>query len=181
VQDASRDIRNISLIGFMGVGKSTVGKMVAGQLAFQFVDTDAWIEKRAGKPISQIFSEDGEAHFRGLEAEVVVELGRGSRQVIATGGGMAANEVHFESLKRHSVVFWLWASEEAIWQRVRHHAHRPLLQTPDPRARIRELLAAREPVYRQADVLLNTELRQPRDLAQLVIGHFRSLSRPGAA
>lgn len=178
MQDADRDIQNICLIGFMGVGKSTVGQMVAGQLGFEFLDTDAQIERSTGKSISRIFAEDGEPHFRACEAQVVEQLSGRSRLVIASGGGLAANPAHLASLQRHSLVIWLWASPEAIWERVRHQHHRPLLRTEDPQARIRGLLAEREPVYRRADVLLNTDVRSPRELAHSIVGHFRGTRQP---
>src|SRR5258708_24341074 len=115
-----RDIRNIALVGFMGTGKSSVGRLIAGQLRFNFLDTDEMIESRAGKTVSKIFAEDGEAAFRKLEREVVVELSSRTKTVIATGGGVAANESNLASLKEHALVVCLWASPEKIWERVRH-------------------------------------------------------------
>lgn len=175
-----RSIRNLALVGFMGVGKSSVGQLVATQLGFEFLDTDEWIERAVGKPISRIFSEDGEPHFRDCEAQVVHDLEHRTGLVVSTGGGLAANPAHLASLKSHALVVCLWASPEVIWERVRHQTHRPLLQTPDPQGRIRELLLEREPSYRQADLLVNTEGRSLRDLAHLVAGHFRE-ARAGSA
>jgi shikimate kinase len=169
-----RRIRNIALIGFMGVGKSSVGRLVAAHLDFEFVDTDRWIEQQTGKPISRIFAEDGEAHFRTCERRIVEALATRERVVAATGGGLAATGENLVSLKRHAMVVCLWASPEAIWERVRRQRHRPLLETPDPLGRIRELLAQREPYYRQADVLINTEGRPAREVAHQVIAQFRT-------
>lgn len=171
--DRTRSIWNLALIGFMGVGKSTVGQQTAALLGFEFLDTDACIEKNVGKPISQIFAEQGEEHFRECEAALVHELAQRQRLVIATGGGLAANVLHLESLKSHALVVCLWASPEAIWERVRHQDHRPLLQTPEPLERIRQLLAQREPVYRQADILINTEMRTTKEIVHQVINQFR--------
>jgi shikimate kinase len=104
--------------------------MVAHQLGFEFLDTDALIERRSGKSISRIFAEEGEPRFRAWEAELVAELATRSGLVVATGGGLAANPQHLESLKQHALVVWLWASPESLWDRVRHHQHRPRRQTP---------------------------------------------------
>ena len=173
-----RHIQNIALIGFMGTGKSTVGRMLAEQLRFTFVDTDELIEARTGKSISAIFAGDGEAAFRQLEKDVVAELSARKRTIISTGGGLGANETNLASLKTHALVVCLWASPEKIWERVRHQTHRPLLKEADPLAKIRELLAAREKFYKQADVLLNTEVRSLKEVAQQVLHQFHVAERP---
>jgi shikimate kinase len=170
----ARSIQNIALIGFMGTGKSSVGQLVAAQLHFAYLDTDHVIEARAGKTISELFTQDGEPAFRELERRVVEELSLRRKTVISTGGGLAANEANLASLKSHALVVCLWASPERIWERVRGQTHRPLLNEPDPLARIRSLLAVREPWYRKADILLNTELRSVREVAQQVIHQFQS-------
>jgi shikimate kinase len=172
-----RQIRNIALIGFMGAGKSTVGQSVARQLRFEFVDTDQLIEARAGLPISEIFAQKGEAAFREIEAQVVAELGERNHTVIATGGGVGANAEHLASLKQHALVVCLWVSAEVVWRRVRNQMHRPLLQVPDPQARIVQLLQERTPVYRQADVLMNSGLRQLTQVVQNVIHQYRLMTR----
>jgi len=174
---AARQLRNIALIGFMGTGKTSVGHLVARRLHFEFLDTDHLIERRAGMTISEIFARQGEARFREIEREVVDALVERERCVIATGGGVGATPELLDSLKRHALVVCLWASPERIWQRVSRQAHRPLLHVPDPQQRIRELLAQRQPVYRQADVLLNTELRSVRQVTQQVVYHFCSVRR----
>ncbi len=168
-------MHNLVLIGFMGVGKSSVGRLAADQLRFEFVDTDALVEARAGKSVSRIFAEDGEPAFRVSEREVVRQLEQRRGVVVAAGGGLAADLANLASLRTHAFVVCLWASAETLWNRVRHQQHRPLLQTPEPQARIRQLLAEREPFYRQADLLVNTERRSARDIAQLVVHHFRAV------
>lgn len=173
-----RHIRNIALIGFMGTGKSSVGRLIADQLRYVFVDTDELIETRAGKSISTIFAEDGEASFREREREVVVELASRNRSVISTGGGLGADEQNLASLKEHALVVCLWASPGKVWERVRTQTHRPLLREADPLAKIRQLLAAREPCYKQADILLNTEVRSLKEVAQQVLHQFH-LARTG--
>jgi shikimate kinase len=170
---STRQLTNIALTGFMGTGKSTVGRMIAEQLRFQFVDTDELIEQRAGKTIAAIFAGEGEAAFRQLERAVVLDLGAHRNTIISTGGGLGANEENIASLKQHSLVVCLWASPEKIWERVRHQSHRPLLREADPMARIRQLLEAREPFYKQADVLLNTEVRSLREVATQAMHQFQ--------
>lgn len=170
---AARTIKNIALIGFMGTGKTTVGRLVADQLKFEFLDTDALIEERTGKKITDIFTQNGEPAFRELEAQLVEELSSRTNAVISTGGGLPTNPANLASLKRYSLVFCLWLSPEKIYERVKDQSHRPLLHDPDPLGVIRKMLASREKFYKQADVLLNSELRSPREVAQQVINQFR--------
>ena len=172
-----RQIHNLSLIGFMGCGKTTVGRTVASQLRFDFVDTDEWLERKAGKSISEIFTQEGEERFRAMERELVHEMVQWRRKVIATGGGLGATAENLVSLKTHSLVVCLWAPPELIWQRVRKQSHRPLLQDPDPLARIRSLLETRRPIYSQADVLINSGNRSVREVAAQVLHQFQS-ARP---
>jgi len=176
---APRVIHNLTLIGFMGTGKSSVGRHISTHLHFRFIDTDELIETRAGRSIGEIFAQAGEEVFRGIERQVVVELAKTRRTVISTGGGLAANAENLASLKTHSLVVCLWASPEIIWERVHNQTHRPLLQGPDPMARIRELLAKRELSYKQADVLVNTEMRSIKEVAQQVLHQF-NLARNNA-
>jgi len=166
-------IRNIALVGFMGTGKSTVGRQVARGLGFEFVDTDSLIEDAAGMEIAEIFKQAGETAFRRLERSVVQAVAGREGLVIATGGGLVVDPANLDSLKTHAMVVCLWASPEAIWERTKHHTHRPLLNDPDPQSRIRELLAEREPHYRKADIIINTGLRPIREVAQQVIHQFR--------
>jgi len=156
----------------MGTGKSSVGRVVASHLRFSFVDTDELIESRAGKSIADIFAQAGEPVFRELETQLVQELARAQKTVISTGGGLVANAANLASLKEHAMVVCLWASPELIWERVRGQSHRPLLKDADPLGKIRQLLAAREPIYRQADVLVNTEQRSSKEVAQHVLHQF---------
>jgi shikimate kinase len=171
---STRPVHNIALIGFMGTGKSTVGRMVAEMLHFTFLDTDHVIEARAGRSVADIFAHDGEAVFREWERRIVEELTRRTKTVIATGGGLPANEANLASLKTHALVVCLWASPETIWERVRGHQHRPLLKDPDPQQRIRDLLAVRAPFYRQADVLLSAGMRPAREVAAQIAHQFRA-------
>jgi shikimate kinase len=156
----------------MGTGKSSVGRLAAAHLHFRFVDTDELIESRAGRSIGEIFSQAGEEVFRGIEKQVVSELSKVQRTVVSTGGGLAANDENLASLKQHALVVCLWASPEAIWERVHTQTHRPLLQGADPMIRIRELLVKREPFYKRADVLINTEMRSIKEVTQQVLHQF---------
>jgi shikimate kinase len=171
VNDA-RHIRNLTLVGFMGAGKSTVGRLAAEELQFHFVDTDHLIESRVGLSISDIFAQQGEAAFRQYEKEQVAELSARVGLVISAGGGLVLDPANMTSLKTHSLVACLWASPEAIWERVRNQSHRPLLQAPDPLAKIREMLATRGPAYRQADVLIHSGVRSPKEVALQLVHQF---------
>jgi len=169
----NRNIVNIALIGFMGTGKSSVGRLVAEQLHFDYLDTDEMIQSATGKTIAEIFSANGEPAFRVMEEKVVEELAAKRHTVISAGGGLPIAAKNMASLKSHALVVCLWASPAKIWERVKSQSHRPLLHNADPQKKIRELLAAREPFYKQADVLLNTEVRSLREVAQQVIHQFR--------
>jgi len=156
----------------MGTGKSCVGRWAADVLHFTYLDTDQVIEARAAKPITEIFQQDGEPAFRDWERRVVEEIIHRKKTIISTGGGLPMNESNLTSLKSHALVVCLWASPETIFERVRGHEHRPLLSGTDPLSKIRELLAVREPYYRKADVLVNTEWRSIKEVAAQVIHQF---------
>ncbi|MGA2245672.1 MAG: shikimate kinase [Verrucomicrobiota bacterium] len=175
---AGRHLVNLALIGFMGTGKTSAGRLVADQLRFGFLDTDEMIQHKTGRTIADIFARDGEAAFRALERDAVAELAARTKTVISTGGGLPAQSDNLASLKRHALVVCLWASPEKIWERVRNQSHRPLLHDPEPQRKISELLEHRAPFYRQADVLINTDLRSAREVAQQVILQFRLATRP---
>ena len=173
-----RQTVNLALIGFMGTGKTSVGRLVAEPLHFDFLDTDELIQTRTGRAIADIFAKDGEPVFRALERQVVGELAARNKTVIATGGGLPTNLENLTALKTHALVVCLWASPEKIWERVRNQSHRPLLHDPDPQKKIRELLEVRTPFYRQADVLINTDQRSAREVAQQIVLQFRLATRP---
>jgi len=159
----------------MGTGKSSVGRALAYHFRFEFVDTDELIVKRAGKPITDIFEQDGEPAFREFEKEIVSELDQNSGLVISTGGGLGADADLLAKLKEHALTVCLWASPDTIYERVRQSSHRPLLNLPDPRARITELLAERQSVYKQADLLISTELRNVKEVAHQIEIHFNQV------
>jgi shikimate kinase len=156
---------NIVLTGFMGTGKSTVGRLLAHGLDFTFVDVDARIETEAGKSISRIFQSDGEEHFRKLEAKLAVELAAKDHQVIATGGGFVLNPHNITVFKPCGVIVTLTATPEVIYKRIKEERQRPLLAVADPLARISELLLERAPYYQNADLTVDTAGKNPVDLA----------------
>jgi shikimate kinase len=170
---SGRHIVNLALVGFMGTGKTSAGRLVAEQLHFEFLDTDELIQNKTGRTIAEIFARNGEAAFRALERDVVGELAGRTKTVISTGGGLPANPENLASLKTHALVVCLWASPEKVWERVRNQSHRPLLHDPDPQRKIKELLEIRGPFYKQADVLINTDQRSAREVAQQIILQFK--------
>ena len=172
-----RQPANLALIGFMGTGKTSVGRLVADNLGFDFLDTDELIQSHTGRTIADIFAKDGEPAFRALEKQVIQEISTRAKTVIATGGGLPTNAENLAVLKSFALVVCLWASPEKIWERVRHQSHRPLLHDANPQKKIRELLAVREPFYKQADVLINTDLRSVREAAQQITLQFKLATR----
>jgi shikimate kinase len=161
---------NIALTGFMGTGKTTIGRRVAAQLGYRLVDTDQMVVQRAGAEISEIFREHGESHFRKLEAEALQSLADSRELVIATGGGLVTRSENIALLRQLAFVVWLTASEEVIYERVSRNARRPLVQTPNPRETIRDMLAQRAPLYRAAaDCTIDTSARSHAEVAAAVI------------
>lgn len=138
---------NIVLIGFMGSGKSSVGRLVAGRMGFQFIDTDAVIVTRAGMEIPAIFESGGEERFREMETAALESLAAFERCVIATGGGIVLRKSNRELLRDLGFVVWLTASEDVIFERVSRNSRRPLLQTENPRETVARLFAQREALY----------------------------------
>ena len=146
---------NIFLVGLMGAGKTTVGKLLAKHLNKTFLDSDHELEARTGVTIPVIFELEGEAGFRTREANLIRELAQRQDIVLATGGGAVLRPETRAALAEHGVVIYLNASVEDLWNRTRHDRNRPLLQTADPKGKLRELLEQRDPFYREvADVIV---------------------------
>ncbi len=149
--------RSIVLIGMMGAGKSSVGRRLAARLNIPFVDADAEIEKAAGMSIADIFARHGEGDFRGGEARVIARLLGGGPQVLATGGGAFMNPATRSVIQAKGVSIWLSAHVEVLMRRIsKRRNERPLLQTADPAQTLRRLLAEREPIYAQADLIVQS-------------------------
>ena len=139
--------QNIFLVGMMGAGKSTVGKLLARRLGMSFFDADHEIEARTGVKIPVIFEVEGEAGFRKRECEVVDALTQGSNVVVATGGGAVLDAGTRAHLKSRGFTIYLSSSVQELWQRTRNDRGRPMLQTQDPYARLQHLMQLREPLY----------------------------------
>ncbi|MER3473835.1 MAG: shikimate kinase [Armatimonadota bacterium] len=160
---------NVALIGFMGTGKSLLGRMLAQRWGWQFVDTDALVEQKAGCTVAQIFARFGEEYFRQRETEVLRDLESQRHLVIATGGGVPTRPENVHSLRRHAVIVLLTAEPEVILQRVQPVATRPkLASASDPLAEIRRLLKEREVAYACADLHLDTSHLSPEEAVQCI-------------
>lgn len=142
--------RNIYLVGLMGAGKTTVGRMLAKRLGRLFLDSDHEIVERTGVPIPTIFEIEGEDGFRRREAQTIHELTAGSDLVLATGGGVVINPENRQRLHDTGWVVYLNVPPRLLYERTRHDRNRPLLQVEDPLARLEELHAVRDPLYREA-------------------------------
>jgi len=140
----------ITLVGMPGSGKTTVGRHLARRLRLPFFDSDHVIEERLGCSIREFFAREGEAAFRDLEQQVIAELAQGPAAVIATGGGAVLREANRHALRAAGRVVYLRASPEELYRRLKHDTSRPLLQVADPLARLREMYAQRDPLYREA-------------------------------
>ena len=161
---------NLVLVGFMGSGKSSVGRLLATRLGFQFVDTDALVVKEAGMPITEIFERHGEAAFRDMEAAALHSLIGKKSLVVATGGGIVTREENIDSLHQLGFTCGLMADEETIFERVSRNTKRPLLQTPNPRQTISELLAARAPLYaKAAQFQVDTSTKTHAEVAEEIL------------
>ena len=139
----------ISLIGMPGGGKSTVGRQLARRLGQSFADADHVLEQRVSCAISTYFKREGEQRFRDVESEVLRDLVARPGLVLATGGGVVLREENRQLLNEHTICIYLRSNPEELFRRVRHDTRRPLLQVPDPMARLREMIATRDPLYRQ--------------------------------
>ena len=167
---------NLYLVGFMGTGKSTVGRILARQLGLQFLDSDREIEHAQGKPVAKIFAEDGEAKFRALEREFIERGHPGHGVIVACGGGLVVPPGMLELLRSRGVVICLHAPIETILQRTSHTTHRPLLRVENPEARLRELHAQREAIYRRTGTMVLTARRPMREIAAHVLRVYRTES-----
>ncbi len=148
--------KNIVLTGFMGAGKSTVGRRLAKAFGMELVDTDDMIEAEAGMRISEIFAKHGEDYFRELEEKIVAKASSLKNHIIVTGGGVVLREKNIQNLRRNGVIIYLHASPEVIYERIKNQTHRPLLQVKDPPRKIRELLEYRAPYYANHDFKIDT-------------------------
>lgn len=148
---------NLILVGLMGSGKTTLGRALAKHLGKAFVDSDEEIQQRTGVTIPHIFDIEGEAGFRQRETAAIRDLMERDNMVLATGGGAVLAEQSRELMQHNGIVIYLKASVHDLWQRTRHDRNRPLLQTPDPHAKLTELFQQRDPLYLQvADIVMQS-------------------------
>lgn len=161
--------KNIVLVGFMGAGKTVVARELSNILECNAVSTDVLIEQKEGRPIAQIFRDSGEAYFRKVEGEIVWELSARQGLVIDCGGGVVLSDDNIISLKKSGVIFYLSATPEVIYQRIKNQTHRPLLDVPKPEAEIKKLLQVRESRYRKADYTVDTSKKTPPQIAEEIV------------
>lgn len=165
---------NVALIGFMGTGKTAVGKFLAKKLDKYFVELDALIERKVGKTISEIFRNEGEIAFREMEIAIVREVSEKENQVIACGGGVVLNKINIDRLHKNSSIVCLTASPSVILMRTSVSNERPLLDTQDRLSSIRELLKFRKPFYeRAADYQINTSRLSIEAIADQLVEKLR--------
>lgn len=148
--------KTIVLVGMMGAGKTAVGTQLARVLNAPFRDSDDEIVKAANMSIPEIFARDGEAFFRLKESQVIARLLAGPPGVLSTGGGAYLAEANRKAIAAQGVAVWLKADVDLLWQRVRHKSTRPLLKTADPYGTLKTLLEAREPLYAQAELTVDS-------------------------
>jgi shikimate kinase len=171
--------KSLVLIGMMGAGKTSVGRQLAHKLGLPFVDADHEIETAAQATITEIFERDGEAVFRSGERRFIARLLEGPLCVLATGGGAFMNDDTRAKIRECAISVWLRADLDLLTRRVGRRRDRPLLHNGDPRAILAELLAIREPVYGEADVVIDSGEQTPDQVADTVIAAVEDfLARP---
>jgi 3-dehydroquinate synthase len=167
---------NIFLVGLMGAGKTTIGRMLARRLGMRFADSDHEIEARTGASVPWIFEIEGEPSFRRREADMIRELTAGSGLVLATGGGAVLNPDSRRLLAERGTVVYLRASVNSILARTSHDKNRPLLQTADPRGKLEDLTAQREPLYREiADLVIDTGRPNVQSMVQTILDQLAAM------
>jgi len=166
---------NIVLTGFMCTGKTSVGKLLAEKLGYQFVDTDDLIEQRVGMKISDIFAVYGEPYFRDVETEVVKEVAKKDKFVISTGGGVVLRKVNMDELRKNGIIVNLTAKPETIYNRLKNQPGvRPLLNKPDPMNEIIKLLLQREEYYKNCDLRIETDNFTVEQIVQQILDYIKT-------
>jgi shikimate kinase len=165
--------RNIVLIGFMGTGKTSTGRLLAGRLGRAFIDIDRKVELENNMTIAEMFARHGEQYFRQKEREAIARVSRAGNAVIATGGGVVLNPENMERLRLSGIIISLTASVEAILDRTGRRATRPLLNRPDREEFVANLLAQRAELYQNADYSIDTSNSSPRQTVEKIIAYLR--------
>lgn len=169
--------QNIVLVGPMGAGKSTIGRLLASELALPFYDSDREIEARSGANIPWIFDVEGEAGFRRRETQTIIELLQEEGPlVLATGGGAIMREENRQAIRQSSTVIYLHTTIEQQLQRTAKDKNRPLLQNDNPKAVLENLFAVRDPLYREAaDLIIKTDRQSPKSVVRLIYKKLKNL------
>ncbi len=162
----------------MGAGKTTMGRQLAKRLNLEFIDSDHAIEDRTGADIPLIFEKEGEDGFRKREQDVINELTQRKDLVLATGGGAVLSSENRKNLKSRGTVIYLHSDVKYLIKRTRHDKNRPLLQTADPAAKLRELMIVREPLYREtADIVINTSEKSIRSVINAILEKLKQYNK----
>ncbi|WP_166266360.1 shikimate kinase AroK [Marinobacter caseinilyticus] len=165
--------KRVVLVGPMGAGKSTIGRLLARELGYRFVDSDRLIEERCGANIPWIFDVEGEEGFRQREAAILAELASLDEVVLATGGGAVLRQENRQSLKCEALVVYLKTSVDQQVERTRRDRNRPLLQGDDPEGVLRSLFAIRDPIYTElADIVMFTDKKSPRLVVRQLVNRI---------
>ncbi len=165
---------NIVLTGFMGTGKTAVGKILARRLGFVLVDVDGEIEREQKTTITDIFRQRGEVAFRDIESAMIKKLSGIINAVLSTGGGAVLRDENIDALRKNGTIVCLSASPETILRRTSSSKHRPLLQVDDPLQKIKELYDYRRPYYEKADIIINTDDMSPLQVAEEIIRQVKA-------
>ncbi len=169
---------NLYLIGMMGTGKTTVGRLLAQELSYGFLDIDEVIVKVTGRTINQLFAEEGEAAFRQMESDVLAQVCAYTKLSVSTGGGIILRRENWSYL-HHGLIVWLDAPVELLYIRLAEDTTRPLLQDADPILKLRSLLEQRQPLYAQADLRITiSEGETPEQIARRVREEIPSVLKP---
>lgn len=163
-------MKNIVLTGFMGAGKTSVGRRLKELTGMEMVDTDERIEEDAGMVISEIFEKFGEVHFRELEMKAVSWASKLKNHIIVTGGGAVLKKENVKNLRKNGKIVYLYAPPEVLYERIKGETHRPLLQVDDPLGKIKELLELREEFYADNDFTIDTSNMSVKEVAEEVAG-----------
>jgi shikimate kinase len=161
--------KNIVLIGLMGAGKTTIGKMLSQKLETEYVDIDTLIERESKKTINKIFEMYGEVLFRKLEAKAIKKISKYSNQIISTGGGAVETPENLENFKKNSILVYLYAPPEELYKRIKDDHNRPLLKTGNPLQTMQKLFKKRQDFYNQADIKIETVNKKSYEIVDEII------------
>lgn len=165
--------QNIVLIGLMGCGKTSTGKLIAESINYEFIDIDQIIEQREGTSISEIFKTKGEPYFRQLEVDTIEEFSQLSNQVISTGGGAPENPANMKNLAHNGIVFYLYAPVDELYKRlISEMTNRPMLKDQNPQQKLQLLLERRESYYLKADYKIDTSYKTLEEISKEIISIF---------